>query len=92
MSAMKPEKIYQELKELADKLGVGVEEHNFRTTGIRVKSGACIVHGKHLVIIDKHKPLAKKIGALASALAKLPHDTVYLVPAVREVIARHAEE
>jgi hypothetical protein len=89
---MKPEKIYQELKDLADQLGVVVEEHNFRNTGIRVKSGSCIVHGKHLVVIDKHKPLGKKIGVLASALAKLPHDTVYLVPAVREMIARYAEE
>ena len=89
---MKPEKIYQELKELAEKLGVGVEEHNFRNTGVRVKSGSCIVHGKQLIIIDKHKPLGKKISVLASALAKLPHDTVYLVPAVRDLIARYAEE
>ncbi len=89
---MKPEKIYQELRELAEKLGVGVEEHNFRNTGVRVKSGSCIVHGKHLIIIDKHKPLGKKISVLASALAKLPHDTVYLVPAVRDLIARYSEE
>lgn len=89
---MKPEKIYQELKDLAEKLGVAVEEHNFRNTGIRAKSGACIVHGKHLVIIDKHKPLVKKIGVLASALSKFPHDDVYLVPAVREMIARYADE
>lgn len=89
---MKPEKIYQELKDLADKLGVGVEEHNFRTAGIRVRSGMCVVHGKHMVIIDKHKSLSKKIRVLASALSKLPHDTIYTVPAVREVITRHAED
>jgi len=89
---MKPEKIYQELKDLADKLGVGVEEHNFRNAGIRVKSGMCIVHGKHMVIIDKHKSLARKIRALASALSKFPHDTVYAVPAVREIIGKYAED
>lgn len=89
---MKPEKIYQELKELAEKLGVGVEEHNFRNTGVRVKSGSCIVHGKHLIIIDKHKPLGKKISVLASALATLPHETIYLVPAVRDLIGKYAEE
>jgi hypothetical protein len=89
---MKPEKIYQELKDLADKLGIGVEEHNFRNAGVKVKSGSCIVHGKRLVIIDKHKPMAKKISVLASALARFPHDTVYLVPAVREIIARYAED
>lgn len=92
MYVMKSEKIYQELKDLAEKLGVAVEEHNFRNAGVRVKSGTCIIHGKHLIIIDKHKPLAKKISVLASALAKLPHDTVYLVPAVRDLIAKYAEE
>ncbi len=89
---MKPEKIYQELKDIADKLGVGVEEHNFRNAGIRVKSGTCIVHGRPLVIIDKHKTLAKKIRVLASALSELPHDTIYMVPAVREIITKYAEE
>ena len=89
---MKPEQIYQELRGVADKLGVGVEEHNFRNAGIRVKSGACIVHGKPMVIIDKHKSIGKKIRILASALSKLPHEGVYIVPAVRELIARYAEE
>jgi hypothetical protein len=52
----------------------------------------CIVHGKHMVIIDKHKSLARKIRALASALSKFPHDTVYAVPAVREIIGKYAED
>lgn len=89
---MKPEQIYQELKTLADKMGVAVEEHNFRTTGIHVKSGACIVHGKQFVIIDKHKSLSKKIRILASALATLPHEEVFAVPAVRELLNRYGEE
>ncbi len=89
---MKPEQVYQELKGIADKLGVGVEEHNFRNAGIRVKSGSCIVHGKPIVIIDKHKSIGKKIRILASALSRLPHEDVYIVPAVRELITRYAEE
>jgi hypothetical protein len=89
---MKPEKVYQELKDLAEKLGLGVEEHNFRNAGVRVISGTCVVHGKQLVIIDKHKPLVRKIRVLASALAKFPHDTVYMVPAVREIISKYAED
>jgi hypothetical protein len=89
---MKPEQVYDELKTLADKLGVGVEEHNFRNTGIRVRSGSCIVRGKPMVIIDKHKSLGKKIRILASALSKLPHEDVFIVPAVRELITRYAEE
>jgi hypothetical protein len=89
---MKPEQIYQELKNIAEKMGVAVEEHNFRLTGIRVKSGACVVHGKQVVIIDKHKSLSKKIKILAASLAKLPHEEVFAVPAVRELLNRCAEE
>jgi len=89
---MKPEQIYQELKNIAEKMGIAVEEHNFRPTGLHVKSGACVVHGKQFVIIDKHKSLSKKIKILASSLAKLPHEEVFAVPAVRELLNRYAEE
>ena len=42
---MKPEQLYAELNDLANTLGVQVSEQNFRTAGIRVKSGYCIVIG-----------------------------------------------
>jgi len=89
---MKPDQIYQELNNIAEKMGVVVQEHNFRTTGIPVKSGFCIVHGKPVVIIDKHKSLNKKIKILASSLANFPHDEVFAIPAVRELLNRYAQE
>lgn len=89
---MKPEQLYFELKALADKLGVTVEEHNFRNTGVRVKSGACLVRGKQLVIIDKHKALNKKIKILASILSGFPHEDVFTVPAVRDLLSKYAHE
>ena len=36
---MKPDQIYQELKELAEKLQVTVLEQNLRSTGVRARSG-----------------------------------------------------
>jgi hypothetical protein len=89
---MKPEQLYLELKALADKLGVSVEEHNFRNTGVRVKSGACLVRGKQLVIIDKHKALSKKIRILASILAGFSHEDVFIIPAVRDLLGKYAHE
>ena len=89
---MKPEQIYEELKNTAEKMGVAVEEHNFRPTGIPVRSGACVIHGKQFVIIDKHKSLSKKIRILASSLANLPHEEVFAVPAVRELLNRYEAE
>jgi hypothetical protein len=89
---MKPEELYQELKLAAQRLGVAVEEHNFREAGVRVVSGLCVVHGNRLFIMDKHKSVQKKIRILSAALSAMPLDEIYIMPAVRELIARHADE
>ena len=86
---MKPEQLFQELKDLAEKLDVTVSEQNLRASGIRVKSGFCKVKGKNLFIIDKHKTLHQKNVLLASFLSGMPHEEVYIVPAVREFLDKH---
>jgi hypothetical protein len=92
---MKPEKLYHELKDLAERIGMRVSEQNFRiTTGIRVKSGFCIVKDQECCIIDKHLRLSKKSEVLAECIhEKLTAsndsiETVFMVPAVREYIER----
>ena len=85
---MKPEQIYQELKDLAEKLDIYVTEKNFRNTGINVKSGLCKVKGKYLFIMDKHKSIQKKNNILAACLSKMKHENIFVVPAVRELIVR----
>ncbi len=92
---MKPEKLYQELKDLAEKIGIQVSEHNFRiTTGIRVKSGFCRVKDQDCCIIDKHIKLTKKMEVLAECIHEKSRATqesiesIYLVPAVREYMER----
>jgi len=85
---MKPDKIYQELKDLAEKLEITVSEQNFRNTGIKVKSGLCRVKGKNMFIMDKHKSIHKKIDALASQLTEFPHEELYVMPAIREILEK----
>lgn len=85
---MKPEQIYQDLKDLAEKLGITVSEQNLRKTGISVKSGICKVKGKQIFIIDKHKSIHKKNVILTSFLKEMPHENIYVVPAVRELISK----
>ena len=87
---MKPEQIYQELKDLAEKLAVTVSEQNLRKTGLKVQSGLCTVKGKDLFIMDKHVSIHKKIKILAAELARMPHEDVYLIPAVRETLDKYA--
>ena len=83
---MKPEQTYQNLKELAEKLGVVVSEQNLRSTGIKVKSGLCKVKGKTIIIMDKKLSLQDKNEVLASCLSKLPHENIFMIPALREFL------
>ncbi|MCJ8502490.1 hypothetical protein [Desulfatitalea alkaliphila] len=85
---MKPEQLYRELKELAEKLDIRVLEQNFRPTGIHVKSGYCKVKDKDHCIIDKHLRLNQKVEVLAECLAGLPIESIYIVPAAREYLDR----
>lgn len=85
---MNPEQLYQDLKEIAEKLGVSVLEHNFRKTGIKVKSGLCKVKGKDLFIMDKNSSISEKNEVLLSCISKMPHEDIYIVPYLRDMLKR----
>jgi hypothetical protein len=91
---MKPEHIYQSLKEVAEKLNIFVLEQNLRKTsaGIKVKSGLCRVKGQNRFIMDKHISIHEKNELLADCLSQLPHDDIYIMPAVRSLIKKFARD
>jgi hypothetical protein len=84
---MKPQQVYEELKNLAEKLSIEVKEQNFRTTGIKVKSGLCTVRGKHLFVMNKHNNIKKKVALLTNCLRQFKHEQEYVVPAIRELLS-----
>ncbi|MDM8524276.1 hypothetical protein QUF80_12980 [Desulfococcaceae bacterium HSG8] len=83
---MKPEQLYQHLKELAEKLEITVSEKNFRNISVQVNSGFCKVKGKNFFYMDKHLSINRKSKILADCLSKMPHEDIYVVPAVREML------
>lgn len=85
---MKHETRYQMLKELAEKLDITVSEQNFRSTGTAARSGLCVVRGKRMFLVDKHLPVRRKNEALGECLAAMAVDQVFVLPAVREYLAR----
>ncbi len=89
---MKPDQLYQELKELAEKLNITVSEQNLRKTGIIVKSGLCKVKAKYVFVMDKNKSVHKKIEVLASCLSKIPNDDIYVVPVLREILNEYKDQ
>lgn len=88
---MKADRLYQELKDLAEKLSIEVTEQNFRATGVNAASGLCKVKGKSLFLIDKHKSLHKKIQILSEFLGEMPCGEIYMLPAVREHLRKYNE-
>lgn len=86
---MGPEQVYEQLTELAEKLGISVSEKNLRQVGIRVQSGLCKIRGESVFIMDKHASIAEKVRLMAECLAQHSIEEVYLVPALREVIESH---
>ena len=85
---MKPEQIYQELIDLAEKFQISVSEQNLRKTGVKAKSGLCKVKGKYIFVMDKHKSIKKKIDLLSENLAAVPHENIYIKPAIRELLEK----
>ena len=89
---MKPEQLYQNLKELAEKLGIRVSEQILPTIGVKVTSGLCRVRGEYLFIMDKKMPVHRKNKLLVSCLSQMPHEDIYVLPAVREILAAEKQE
>jgi hypothetical protein len=89
---MKPEQIFQELIAISEKFDITVSEQNFRKTGIKAKSGYCKVKKEKRFIIDTHLNIHKKIDILAEFLTSLPHENIFIVPAVREVLGKYGDK
>ena len=85
---MKPDQIHQHLKELSEKLGIEVSEQNLKKRGLPVQSGFCKIKDKKMFILDKHLSMREKNFILAAFLGKIPHEEIYIVPAIREFIEK----
>jgi len=83
---MKPDQLYHNLKETAEKIGITVKEYNFRNTGIHVSSGLCKIREEQLFLMNKRLSVREKIETLAECLREMNLETVYIVPAVRDLL------
>ena len=85
------EALLDELKQLAERLGVKVrEEVLLREVGYRVRSGRCRLVDDHILFIDRTLPVAAQIDVLVDELAGRALDDIYLSPAARALVERAA--
>lgn len=80
------ELLINELKEIANKLGVVVrfEKGDF-------KGGYCVVKENKIIIINKFATTQKKAAILATALKELGIEDLYINPKLRELIEELTE-
>jgi hypothetical protein len=85
---MDPENIYEHLEETAKKAGISIRYEAFAGSEYGVRSGLCKIKGKNIYIMDTSQDLPERIAALAKCLANVDLEGVYVVPAVRDLLAR----
>lgn len=85
---MKPDQLYHNLKETAEKIGVTIKEYNFRNAGIHVSSGLCKIREEQFFIMDKRLTIREKIDILAECLSSMDLDSVYIIPAIRDLLKK----
>ena len=73
---MKPDQLYQGLKDLADKLQITVSEQNLKRSGLRAESGLCKIKGKYTFIMDKNNSIHRKNMLLARCLNTMDHEGI----------------
>ena len=89
---MKPQQLYEELKLLAERVGITVSEQNFRATGVQAKSGLCKVRGRDMFIMNKHHAVQKKNELLIQCLKQTDHESVFVVPAIRAMLETRGDK
>ena len=78
---MKLKLIYNELKELLEKLGykLVLDKGSFNT-------GYCLLEDEKMIVINKNKPYENRIKILSKILSKIDTDNIYIKPKIRELI------
>ena len=78
---MKPDKIFQELEDIAEILNIKIiqEKGNF-------KGGYCLLEKEKIIVINKLKPVEQRVRALVQAFSRLHTSQIYMKPVIRELI------
>lgn len=83
---MQPEKTYQYLANLAEKIGISIRYDDLTDPELPATSGLCIVQGRYFYIMDSSKSLPEKIRLLSQCLCRMDLDGIYVLPAIRQLL------
>ena len=78
---MKKIKLYTEFEELGQRLGLKILKGKGDFSG-----GTCTVNNEIVIVINKMKPMERRLRILATSFLEFNLDEIYLVPALRAYI------
>jgi len=80
---LKSRKIYNELKDIFDRIGYKIilDNGNFN-------SGYCILEEEKVIVINKNKPYENRVRTLSEILSSIELDNIYIKPYIRELISQ----
>jgi len=86
-------RLVDELTEAAKRLGLEVRrERILHEVGYRARGGACRLHEKRLIIIDRDQPPSEQIEVLVEALRDCDLEQLYLSPEARRILQSGPEQ
>ena len=89
-------RLLEELVQAARKAGITVRSEPFDPSLSDAKTkwrgGLCVVRGERIILVDERAPLVDRIATLASSLAAVDLEHVYLPPIVRATIGAYQKE
>jgi hypothetical protein len=89
-SGMDEEEILGQLEELAKSLGIQIRYEQLQKEGTFFPGGLCKVKGENILIINSKANMEDKIETLAKAVISFDLTRIYMRPALREFLIKHA--
>ena len=80
---MKAEKLFLELEELLERDGYKARKERGGFVG-----SDCLVEGDKLVLVNKNKPIESQLKTLATVLAQIPLEGLFIKPVIRKELQK----
>ena len=80
---MKAEKLFLELEQLLEQNGYQTRKERGGFDG-----SDCLVEGDKLVIVNKNKPIESQLKTLATVLARVPLEGLFVKPVIRKELQK----
>lgn len=87
-------RLFEELQLAANRVDIAVRIERLRpgpTEGGEPRGGLCVLRGSRVILVDDRGTLTERIATLASSLAKVDLEHIYLPPVVRATIGAHRQ-